>query len=69
MQQAHKFNPQIPEFQPRNTDEKQRSEQVSMHTERSMVNSPNQENWKPNHRAVNVSSSVSLAQTDISTKH
>jgi len=44
MQQAHKLNPQIPEFQPRNTDERQKSEQISMHTERAMVNTLNQEN-------------------------
>lgn len=44
MQQAHELNPQTPEFQPRNRDELQRSEQVSMHTERRMVNNPNQEN-------------------------
>jgi hypothetical protein len=44
MQQAHKLNLQIPEFQQRNIVERQRSEQVGMHTERSMVNNPNQEN-------------------------
>ena len=44
MQQAHELNPQIPEFQPRHIDERQRSEQVGMHTERAMVNNPNQEN-------------------------
>jgi len=33
-----------------------------------MVNNPNQQNWKPNHQAVYVSSSKSLAQTDFSTK-
>jgi hypothetical protein len=32
MQQVHELNPQMPEFQPRNMDERQRSEQVSMHT-------------------------------------
>jgi len=37
-----------------------------MHTGRTTVNNPNQGNWKPDHRAVYVSWSVSLAQTDIS---
>jgi len=68
MQQAHELNPQIREFQPRHIDERQRSEEVRMHTERSMVNNPNHENWKPNHWAIYVSSSVSLAQTDSSIK-
>ena len=40
MQQGHELNSQTPEFQPRNRDELQ----VSMHTERRMVNNPNQEN-------------------------
>jgi len=44
MQKVHELNPQIPEFQPRNTDGGQMSEQVGMHTERSVVNNPNQEN-------------------------
>jgi hypothetical protein len=44
MQQAHELNPQIPEFQPRNIDERQRYGQVGVHTQRSMVNNPNQEN-------------------------
>jgi hypothetical protein len=38
------LDPQIPEFQPRNTDGRQRPEQVGMHTERTMVNNPSQEN-------------------------
>jgi len=44
MRQAHKLNHQIPEFWLRNTDERQRSEQVGMYTEGTMVNNPNQEN-------------------------
>ena len=44
MRQARKLNSRIPEFQPRHIDERQRSEQVSMHTERSTVNNPNREN-------------------------
>jgi hypothetical protein len=44
MLQGHELNPQTPEFQPRKRDELQRSEQVSMHTKRRMVNNPNQEN-------------------------
>jgi len=44
MRQARKLNSRIPEFQPRHIDERQRSEQVSMHTERPTVNNPNQEN-------------------------
>jgi len=47
MQQRHELNPRTPEFQPQNRDELQRSEQVSMHTERRMVNNPNQEKRKP----------------------
>ena len=42
--QAHGLNPKIPEFRPRNMDERQRSEQVNTHTERSKVNNSNQEN-------------------------
>jgi len=34
MQWAHELNPQILEFQPRNTDARQRSEQVGMHAHR-----------------------------------
>jgi hypothetical protein len=42
--QIHELNPQIPEFQPRNMDERQGFEQNTMHAERSTVKGPNQEN-------------------------
>jgi hypothetical protein len=42
-QQTHELNPQIPEFQPRNTDGRQRLEQTSMQAER-VTNRSNQEN-------------------------
>ena len=44
MRQAHELNPRIPEFQPRHSNVRQRSEQESMNTERPTVNNPNQEN-------------------------
>jgi hypothetical protein len=34
----------MPEFQPRNINERQRSEEVGMHTGRSVEINPNQEN-------------------------
>ena len=43
VRQAHELSPQIPECPLRNTGERQRSEQVGMHTERSVVDNPNQE--------------------------
>jgi hypothetical protein len=42
--QTNELNPHMPEFQPRDRDGRQRSEQTNMYTERSMVISSNQEN-------------------------
>jgi hypothetical protein len=44
VQQAHELNPQVPEFQSRNMEERQRSEEAGVHTARSMANHLNQEN-------------------------
>ena len=42
--QPHDLNPHLPEFEPRNAYERQRAEQVAMHTGRPGTNHPNQEN-------------------------